>query len=123
VTNEGFLGVQLDDTLKWYDHTMKVANSISKKIGMMAKVKNFVSQKTLKAIYNCFKQPQLIYGITLWGGTFNKGLSRIHKLQKKAIRLLTGARRRDHSEPRLKQLGILKLVRRPVQNAHNLSNL
>jgi hypothetical protein len=109
VTNEGFLGVQLDDTIKWYEHTTKAANSISKKIGMMSRVKNFVSQKTLKAICNCFVQPQLIYGITLWGRPFDKGLSRIHKLQKKAIRLLTRARRMDHSEPRLKQLGILKL--------------
>ena len=76
---------------------------------MMSRVKNFVSLNTLKSLYNCFVQPHLIYGITLWGGTFDKGLSRIQKLQKKAIRLLTGARRMDHSEPRLKKLGILKL--------------
>ena len=75
----------------------------------MSKVKWFVSQKTLKMFYNCFVQPHIIYGITLWGGTFDKGLTRLKKLQKKAIRLLTGARRSDHSEPRFKGLGILKL--------------
>jgi hypothetical protein len=108
-SNESFLGVQLDETMKWYDHTCKIANNLSRKLGMLSKIKNFVSQKTLKMVYNCFVQPLLIYGIQLWGATFEKGLTRIQKLQKKAIRLLTGAKRMDHSEPRLKSLGILKL--------------
>jgi hypothetical protein len=70
---------------------------------------NFVSQKTLKMVYNCFVQPQLIYGIQLWGATFEEGITRIQKLQKKANCLLNRARKMDHSEPRLKSLGILKL--------------
>jgi hypothetical protein len=115
-TNESFLGVQLDEALKWYDHTCKVANNLSRKFGMLSKIKNFVSKETLKMVYNLvckriynFVQPLLIYGIHLWGATFEKGLTRIQKLQKKAIRLLTGAKKMDHSEPRLNGLGILKL--------------
>jgi hypothetical protein len=108
-TNESFLGIQLDEALKWYDHTCKVANNLSRKLGMLSKIKNFVSKETLKMVYNCFVQPLLIYGIHLWGATFEKGLTRIQKLQKKAIRLLTGAKKMDHSEPCLKGLGILKL--------------
>jgi hypothetical protein len=109
VPHESFLGIQIDETIKWYDHTCKVANNISKKIGMMSRIKNFVSQNTLKTVYNCFIQPHLVYGIQMWGGTFDKGLTRVKKLQKKAIQLLTGAKRTAHSEPRLKKLGILKL--------------
>ena len=109
VPHVNFLGIQLDETLKWYDHTSKVANCISKKIGMMRRVKNFVSKETLKLLYNSFIQPHLLYGLALWGGTFDKGLSRITKLQKKAIRLITGANRMYHSEPRQKKLGLLKL--------------
>jgi hypothetical protein len=109
VTNESFLGVQVDKTLKWYEHTCKISNCISRKIGMMSRIKNFVSQKTLKTIYNSLIQPHLIYGITLWGRTFDKGRTRIIKLQKKAIRLITGRKRTDHCEPRQKQLRILKL--------------
>ena len=91
VLSESFLRVQFDETLKWYQHTCKVSNCISKKIGMMSRIKNFVSQNTLKTVYNTLIQPHLIYGIPLWGGTFDKGLTRIVKLQKKAIRLITGA--------------------------------
>ena len=66
VPHENFLGLQLDQTVKWYDHTSKVANCISRKIGMMRKVKNFVTNDTLKLLYNSFIQPHLLYGIALW---------------------------------------------------------
>jgi spore maturation protein CgeB len=85
--------------MKWYEHTCKLANSLSKKLGMLSKIKNFVSKETLKMVYNCFVQPHLIYGIQLWGATFEKGLTKIQKLQKKAICLLSGAGKMDHSEP------------------------
>jgi hypothetical protein len=106
---KAFFGIQIDKTLKWYNHTCKVANNISKKIGMMSRIKNFVSRDTLKTVYNCFIQLHLVYGIQLWGGTFDKGLKRVQKLQKKAIWLLTGAKWMAHSEPRLKKLAILRL--------------
>jgi hypothetical protein len=67
VTNESFLGVQLDETLKWYEHTGKVANNISRKIGMMSRVRHFVNHKTFRSLYFSFVHPHLIYGITLWG--------------------------------------------------------
>ena len=76
---------------------------------MMRKVKHFVDNQTLKLLYNSFIQPHLLYGIALWGGTFDKGLSRLAKLQKKAVRLITGANRMYHCEPRQKKLGLLKL--------------
>jgi hypothetical protein len=63
VPHESFLGIQIDETIKWYDHTCKVANNISKKIGMMSRIKNFVSRDTMKTVYNCFIQPHLVYGI------------------------------------------------------------
>ena len=43
------------------------------------------------------------------GGTFDKGLKRLEKLQKKAIRIISRAKYSDHSEPRQKDLEILKI--------------
>ena len=83
VEHETFLGLELDETLKWYPHTEKVANCVSKKIGMMSRIKKMVSPRTLKLLYNCFILPSFTYGISLWGGTFDKGLKRLEKLQKK----------------------------------------
>jgi uncharacterized protein YfaA (DUF2138 family) len=46
VPSEGFLGVQFDDILKWYEHTWKVANSIRKKVGMMTRIQKTLFPKT-----------------------------------------------------------------------------
>ena len=74
VPNVNFLGIQLDETVKWYEHTQKIADCISRKIGIMTQVKRFVNTRTMKLLYNSFIQPHLLYGIPLWGGTFEKGL-------------------------------------------------
>ena len=76
----------------------------------MTQIKKYASSDTLKLFYNCQILPHILYGLALWGGTFEKGLNRIVKLQKKAIRLITGAHRMDHCEPRQKELKILSLT-------------
>ena len=75
----------------------------------MTQIKKYASSCTLKLFYNCQILPQIMYGLALWGGTFEKGLKRIVKLQKRAIRLITGAHRMDHCEPRQKELKILNI--------------
>ena len=109
VSHERFLGIELDNKLKWSAHISNVANRVSKQIGILTQVRRFASQKVLKLIYNSFIQPHLSYGIALWGDTSGSGLARLNRLQNKAIRIITGAGRLDHSEPRLKKLGILRL--------------
>ena len=109
VQHGNFLGIEIDERLNFCDHLNKISNSVSRKIGMLTQVKKFVNEHTLKTIYFTLLQPQFLYGITVWGGTHSKGLTRLNKLQKKAIRIVTKSKKMDHSEPRLKKLGILKL--------------
>jgi hypothetical protein len=109
VDNERFLGLQVDEDLSWQHQANKVSSTISKKLGMMRRVKNIVGLRTLKTIYNSFILTQLNYGLAIWGGATATVLKRVKLLQKKAIRLLTNAKFRDHTEPRLRALGILKI--------------
>ena len=109
VSHETFLGLELDEHLRWYEHSGKKSSQISRSIGMMRKLKNFVIPLVLKTIYNTMILPQLTYGIALWGNTFDKGLTKIKKLQKKAVRIITKVHARDHTEPKQKALRILKL--------------
>jgi exonuclease III len=109
VGSERFLGLIVDEKLDWQCHANKVASTISRKLGMMRKVKKTVGLKTLKAIYNSFILPQLNFGLAVWGGATESVLKQVKTLQKKAIRLLTNAKSREHTEPRQKALGILKL--------------
>ena len=87
----------------------KIANCISRKIGILSQIRKFAPESVIKLVYNSIIQPHLTYGIALWGGVSGPGMARLNKLQNKAIRIITGASRMDHSEPRLKKLGILRL--------------
>ena len=52
VTCFDFLGLRVSDTLKWQDHTNKIANKISKSVGVMSRLKHLLQSSTLLTIYN-----------------------------------------------------------------------
>ena len=52
---------------------------------------------------------QLLYGITVWGGSPNKCLDRLIVLQKKAIRHVSNVKYNSHTNPLFYQLKCLKL--------------
>ncbi len=52
--------------------------------------------------------PHIIYGITLWGNTYNVHLNKIIILQKKIVRVITNSEYNAHSEPLFKMLHVMK---------------
>ena len=75
----------------------------------MRKVKNIISKIHLLTLYNSLVYPYIDYGITLWGTTHETYVKQIAIMQKKAIRITTGANYNDHTEPLFKQLKLLTL--------------
>ena len=100
-----FLGLRVSDTLKWQDHTNKIANKISKSIGVMSRLKHVLKPSTLVTIYNSLVLPHLYFSILCWG--FES--ERLVKLQKRAVRTIHRAKYNAHSEPLLKKSGLLAL--------------
>jgi hypothetical protein len=43
VPHETFLGLELDEHLRWYEHNGKISTQISRSVGMTKKIKNFVT--------------------------------------------------------------------------------
>ena len=73
----------------------------------IAKTKHVLPTNILKMIYNSLILCHLNYGILLWGAQHNAN-DELHKLQKKAIRIITSSNFLAHSEPIFKQLHLLK---------------
>ena len=82
-----FLGIIIDNKLKWTEHITYVKNKISKSsgIGLLFKARNYLDKKTLKQLYYSFVYPYLICGIEIWGNASNIHLDPIIKLQKRCI--------------------------------------
>ena len=100
-----FLGITIQENLGWETHTNKVANKISRVIGIINKLKHFVPAYILKTLYNSLILPHINYGLLLWGYR----CERIFKLQKKAIRIITCSKYNSHSEPLFKSTKLLKI--------------
>ena len=82
-----------------------ISLKISRYIGLLSKIKHYVSFEILKTLYNSLIMPQLLYGILAWG----KNITHLTKLQKKSIRVITCSRYNEHTEPLFKTLKLLKI--------------
>ena len=107
VTSTKFLGVIIDDKLKWNLHIIYMKNKIAKSNGILYKIRNFLDRKTLTHLYNSFVLPYLIYGIEVWGNTNAVHLDPIIKIQKKIVRTITFSHYLAHTVPIFDTLNIL----------------
>ena len=108
-SNMKFLGIMLDDQLKFDSHTKYIGNKISKSIGILYRIKDYAPHKILKSIYYSSIYPYLSYGIIIWGGTYNTHLNPLVILQKRAIRLINKQPYLAHTNSLFLQNEILKL--------------
>ena len=104
-----FLGVTIDSKLKYKTHINNVSNKIAKSIGIMRKLSKLkINSKILKQIYYSLVYPHILYNCLSYSGTFNVHLHRIIVLQKRAIRIISGAPYLAHTEPLFALHKILK---------------
>ena len=75
---------------------------------MLSKIRHFVDQKTLKAIYHAIFESRLYSSSLVWVQNFNS-TKRLFILQKKALRLMFFLRREAHTKPLFQYFNILKL--------------
>ncbi len=81
-----FLGLIMNDNLNWKSHVNKIANKISKSMGILNKLKHFLPVNAKVLIYNSLILSHLNFCILTWGYQFD----RIVKLQKnKLLEFLT----------------------------------
>ena len=107
--NYKFLGVQLDNQLKFNIHTGYIANKISKSIGILYRLKELVPKPVLIQLYNSLILPYFTYCITAWGGTFENHLYPLIKLQKRVLRIICKKPYREHTRNLFVDCNILRL--------------
>ena len=109
VDHTKFLGVIIDNKLKWTNHINYISNKISKGIGIIIKGRKVFDQATLLSLYNTLVYPYLSYCIHVWGSAYDYHLKTVHKLQKKAVRIIAGVSSRTSTKPLFTNLKILNL--------------
>ena len=66
-----------------------VEAKISKILGMLVRVRRYISLTTSKTIYNALIYPHMTYCNILWASTYETKIKGIYKIQKKIVRIMT----------------------------------
>lgn len=103
-----YLGVLIDSTLSWKNQVEYVSKKIRRSIGILCKLRYFVTKDILINLYYALIYPFLIYGLISWGNTYESNLKPIYTLQKRALRIITFSAFDHPSSPLFKSLGITK---------------
>ena len=80
----------------WKEHAQYVSTKIKRSIGMLSKIRNYVTPKVLTQLYYSLIYPYLTYGIAIWGNTYKSTLYPIVTLQKRAVRIITFSNFDEH---------------------------
>jgi hypothetical protein len=101
------LGIYVDNRLSWETHTTNLMKKLSRVIFLLRKLKLSVSKDMLLQSYFAFFHPHLLYGIRLWG---NSAMAhQVFIYQKKAVRVIVGAKPRDSCVEHFQNLKIMTL--------------
>lgn len=103
-----FLGLIIDNTLSSKDHTDLLTNKLSSICYMLRSIKTYMSHSALIMTYHSLFHSVMAYGIIFWGNSCHS--QKIFKIQKRAIRIIMGCKKRESCRTFLKKLKILTLT-------------
>ena len=83
-----YLGVYVDENLKWHSHIANVIKKMSKNLGVMGRAKHLLSEKELLLLYNTLILPHLNYCAMIWGRNYPTNIKKVVTLQKRALRII-----------------------------------
>ena len=72
-----YVGVLIDDCLRWDAQLQYISNKITKNTGILSKLRYYVSINTLKQLYYTLIYPYLNYGLMSWGTACQAKLKKI----------------------------------------------
>ena len=104
-----YLRVWIDEGLNWKAHIAKLRSTLSKTVGVLFKIRNYVSMYCLEILHYSLIQPKLINGMLTWEETTKENLSHLSTIQNKNLRSIIFSSRRSNLTKLYKKCEILQL--------------
>jgi hypothetical protein len=106
VNTAGFLGYQLQDSLKWDKHVISLIGKLSYSVYAIRVLRGITSVQSILSVYHGYFVSRVKYSILFWG-SMNGLLQAVFKTQKNAIRAIEGVQRRESCKPLFKKYRLL----------------
>lgn len=104
-----FLGVMVDDKLKWTCHIQSIVSKLNKQCGILYLIRNNLTKKSLLLIYHTLINTHLTYCHSVWAGAGVSHLSPLVRTQKRVIRTMAYLGKYEHTNESFKSFQVLKL--------------
>ena len=88
VTCVKYLGMYIDENLKWDKHVNNLCNLLTKNFHMFYSIRNLLPDKLKKQLYFSLVYSRILYGIELYGACRATLLNRVQILQNKLLKVL-----------------------------------
>ena len=105
-----YLGVMIDDDLKFKSHIAKLTGICSRVLGILYRSSYYLTKSLLLLLYNALILPYLSYCTVIWGSNYETTMKPLIILQKRAVRLISGSRPLSHTSNLFRNLKILKIT-------------
>ena len=102
-----FLGIIIDSKLNWKNHIDYISNKLNSGVYAIRKLKLLLPRSVLRTLYFALIESHLVYGLTVWGGTFPSYLKSIKVIQKKCVRIICNKQYNSPTAELFKELNIL----------------
>ena len=117
-----YLGVILDNQMKWKDHINLVSSKVSRAIGMIKYAKKVLPTNLLKMLYLGLVEPHLRYCCSVWGACGVTSRKTLDKLQNRAIRIITNSGYNVSVGPLLRQLRLPSISDMIMQESASMAH-
>ena len=101
--------ITIDNQLSFKQHIILLENRVARSVAIIAKVSYYLPFNTLITIYHALVHSQLLYALPIWASTYKTYLSKLEKLQNKALRIIFKMPLCDPMTPLYRRSGILRL--------------
>ena len=88
VKNTKYLGINIDNELKWDVHIENMCQKLSKLIGFLGRLRHVINESSLNTIYKTVILPHFDYGDVVWQSASKSSLFSLQKLQNRAGRII-----------------------------------
>ena len=88
VTSTKFLGLYIDEQLKWKTHVNNLCKILSRNTGVIRRLKSTLPKSILLILYSTLILPYINYGVLAWGKSLITQLDKIFLAQKRVIRTI-----------------------------------
>ena len=107
-TSIKYLGIYIDEHLNWKTQIAHVQGKLTKNLGILYQLRNYLNLKMLRQLYYTLIYPYLNYGAICWGNNYQTNLNNNCTKQNKCIRSIFFAHKKEPSFPYYQILEVLK---------------